>query len=165
MNMQGCLFENNTAEYQLLSSPEFFEDFTHFISDSEFKNNTGTGIGVSVLHGSVNIENSNITGNSIGGIEEFIAGDAMTITNTTVCSNGEFQIDFDDWIDGGGNYVEDVCLDCPADINGDGVVGVNDLIAVVDAWGSDDASADVNGDGVVEVNDLIAIIDNWGPCE
>ena len=35
-----------------------------------------------------------------------------------------------------------------------------------DAWGSDDeASADVNGDGIVGVNGLLMVVGAWGECE
>ncbi len=53
---------------------------------------------------------------------------------------------------------------CPSDCNLDGVVDVLDLVSVVAAWGSDDASADINGNGVVEVGDLVRVIEAWGPC-
>ncbi len=53
---------------------------------------------------------------------------------------------------------------CPADTNGDGLVNVNDVLALIGAWGSSDASADVNGDGVVNVSDLLLLIEAWGPC-
>jgi len=50
-----------------------------------------------------------------------------------------------------------------ADIDSNGVVGVADLLAVIDQWG-ESGSADVNGDGTVNVGDLLAIVDAWGPC-
>ena len=54
-----------------------------------------------------------------------------------------------------------------ADINGDGVVNVTDLLAVINGWGMCPAPpqsclADVNSDGVVNVLDLLAVITNWG---
>jgi subtilisin-like proprotein convertase family protein len=52
---------------------------------------------------------------------------------------------------------------CVGDLNGDGSVGVADLLAVIDQWGGS-GSADVNGDGVVNVTDLLAIVGVWGPC-
>jgi Zn-dependent metalloprotease len=62
---------------------------------------------------------------------------------------------------------ESVCGDPPAcylaDVDKDGEVGVIDLLAVIDQWGTG-GSADVNGDGVVDVGDLLAIVDTWGPC-
>ena len=42
---------------------------------------------------------------------------------------------------------------------------MTDLLEVVGAWGAMGSSpADVNGDGVVGVADLLEIIDGWGPC-
>ena len=59
---------------------------------------------------------------------------------------------------------------CIADISNNGVVNVNDLLAVINQWGScpTPCSADVNaqpcGDGTVNVNDLLAVINAWGAC-
>jgi hypothetical protein len=53
---------------------------------------------------------------------------------------------------------------CPVDIDGDGLVGVGDLLAVILAWGTDDPAADVTNDGVVGVDDLLAVVTLWGPC-
>jgi len=55
---------------------------------------------------------------------------------------------------------------CPADIDGTGDVGTDDLLAVVGAWGSCDAfcPADINGDGFVGADDLLAVIAGWGAC-
>ena len=58
---------------------------------------------------------------------------------------------------------------CPADINGDGVVNVDDLLAVINSWGvCPGCPADIapprGGDGVVNVDDLLAVINAWGPC-
>jgi len=53
---------------------------------------------------------------------------------------------------------------------GNGIVDVNDLLAVITAWGNCPApcpptcAADVNHDCVVNVNDLLAIITSWGAC-
>jgi subtilisin family serine protease len=67
--------------------------------------------------------------------------------------------------DADGNGIPDECEDgCDGDVNGDGVVGVNDLLEVIDQWGNAGGSGDVNGDGTVGINDLLAVIDAWGPC-
>ena len=52
------------------------------------------------------------------------------------------------------------------DITGDGVVNVNDLLALIQAWGACQAPpatcpADLNGDGMVSVVDLLMVINNW----
>ncbi|UCD76840.1 MAG: right-handed parallel beta-helix repeat-containing protein [Phycisphaerales bacterium] len=53
----------------------------------------------------------------------------------------------------------------PADVNGDGVVDIDDVFAVLAAWGPcddpDDCPADVNGDGTVDIDDLFEVLANW----
>ena len=53
---------------------------------------------------------------------------------------------------------------CPADIDHDGIIGVNDLVAVIVGWGDAGGPADVDGDGDVDVDDLNAVIIGWGAC-
>ena len=45
----------------------------------------------------------------------------------------------------------------PADVNGDGVVNILDLVAVAQAFGKDGLQGDVNEDGVVNVFDLVQV--------
>ncbi len=45
----------------------------------------------------------------------------------------------------------------PADVTGDGVVNILDLVVVAQALGTDGARGDVNGDGVVNVFDLVLV--------
>jgi len=55
--------------------------------------------------------------------------------------------------------------DCPADINGDGMVDVLDLLAVLAAWGDcPGCPEDITGDDVVDVLDLLEVLGAWGPC-
>ena len=53
---------------------------------------------------------------------------------------------------------------CPADVNGDGVVDVLDLLALLAAWGNPGGPEDINGDGIVDVLDLLELLASWGPC-
>ncbi|MHC5005628.1 MAG: DUF7467 domain-containing protein, partial [Planctomycetota bacterium] len=52
-----------------------------------------------------------------------------------------------------------------ADVTGDGMTDIEDLVAVVLAWGSCDPTescpADLNGDRNVDVEDLLAVIQGW----
>jgi hypothetical protein len=51
---------------------------------------------------------------------------------------------------------------CFGDANGDLVVNVNDLLAVINSWGPCQSCAtDFNGDGVVDVIDVMYVIDHW----
>jgi hypothetical protein len=48
------------------------------------------------------------------------------------------------------------------DVNGDGLVNVADILAVVDAWGPClMCPEDLNGDGFVNVVDLLEVVGNW----
>jgi hypothetical protein len=58
---------------------------------------------------------------------------------------------------------------CPADLDTSGYVGVDDLLAVLAAWGPYEpcppfAPADIDRDCDVGVNDLLAVLAAWGPC-
>jgi hypothetical protein len=49
------------------------------------------------------------------------------------------------------------------DLTGDGVVGVQDLLVILDAWGACGCcAADLDGDEAVGVQDLLIILDHWG---
>ena len=51
----------------------------------------------------------------------------------------------------------------PEDVNSDGVVNIQDLVAVAAALGAaGDTPADVNGDGVVNIQDLVAVAAAFG---
>jgi hypothetical protein len=54
---------------------------------------------------------------------------------------------------------------CPEDINGSGSVDIDDLLAVLAAWGENDPDADIDGSGMVDVDDLLLLLAAWGPCE
>jgi len=47
------------------------------------------------------------------------------------------------------------------DVNRDGAVDAIDLAAVLNTWGSADASADIDGNGVVGATDLAAVLSAW----
>jgi choice-of-anchor B domain-containing protein len=51
------------------------------------------------------------------------------------------------------------------DITNNGVTDVDDLLALLGAWGPcPGCPEDVTGDGVVNVDDLLAVLGAWGPC-
>lgn len=55
---------------------------------------------------------------------------------------------------------------CVADVDGDGSVGMTDLVDVLIEWGPCPTSciSDLNDDGVVGVTDLLMILTDWGSC-
>jgi hypothetical protein len=56
-----------------------------------------------------------------------------------------------------------VALPCPADLNGDGVVGPQDLASLLSSWGGS-GFGDLNGDGTVGAQDLALVLSAWGNC-
>ena len=65
--------------------------------------------------------------------------------------------------------VNGTCPPCPADTNADGVVDVDDLLAVIGAWGPcppppPACAGDLDQSNTVDVNDLLAVIGSWGNC-
>jgi hypothetical protein len=56
--------------------------------------------------------------------------------------------------------------DCPADLNGDGVVDGADLLILLSEWGpcTGDCDADLNNDDVVDGADLLILLSAWGEC-
>jgi hypothetical protein len=50
----------------------------------------------------------------------------------------------------------------PGDVNGDGVIDVNDVLALIVAWGNcDGCPEDLDGNSTVNVSDLIQLISYW----
>jgi len=58
-----------------------------------------------------------------------------------------------------------LCTGLAADLNGDGTVAVQDLLALLEWWGQESepwAGGDANGDGMADVTDLLVILEQWG---
>jgi hypothetical protein len=58
---------------------------------------------------------------------------------------------------------------CPGDIDGNGAVNVDDLMALIGQWGNDceagdTCTADLDGNLTVDVDDLVMLIGLWGNC-
>ncbi len=73
--------------------------------------------------------------------------------NTLLCSNTPNTIG-GSWIDGGGNEFLDDCPGgepCPGDLNGDGVVNVNDILTAIAGFGGD-----------YDVNDILEVLSWFG---
>ncbi len=66
--------------------------------------------------------------------------------------------------DSNGDGILDTCQ-CIADINGDGAVGVSDLLLVIGDWGQMTSQADIDGSGTVDATDLLLVLEAWGNCE
>jgi hypothetical protein len=54
---------------------------------------------------------------------------------------------------------------CTADVDGDGSVGITDMLQVLGTWGlCPGCPSDVDGDGSVGINDFLELLAQWGPC-
>jgi hypothetical protein len=141
------------------------------LENSEFTNNTAVFGGGISIYGSLlaTITDCKIQYNSAtdgGGLHHQPADgipqwDEPVLASNLFCSNTTNQIS-GEYDDNGDNVIAEDC--CPADITGDTVVDVNDLLAVIDQWGSTDSPADIYADGIVDVNDLLMVVGNWGGC-
>ena len=62
------------------------------------------------------------------------------------------------------NDIPDEC-ECLANLNGDDVVNVSDLLILINNFGSTgEVVGDLDGDQDVDINDLIYMISQWGDC-
>jgi hypothetical protein len=61
--------------------------------------------------------------------------------------------------------VPDEC-ECAGDVDGDGTVNVDDVVAVILAWGDTGPNAaDLDGDQLVGAADLSLILTYYGSCQ
>ncbi|MDG2423995.1 MAG: dockerin type I domain-containing protein [Phycisphaerales bacterium] len=90
----------------------------------------------------------------------------LSVQDSTFCENSPSHIDgiIVDESDFDSDMFLDSCF-CDGDVNKDGNVNVNDVLAVINAWDSTASDADLDGDGDVDVNDLLIVIENWNQCE
>ena len=64
------------------------------------------------------------------------------------------------------NLYTGVNITVDGDVNGDGVVDTNDILAILSAWGQCKACPeDLNGDGIVDTADLLQVLQNFGVSE
>lgn len=98
---------------------------------------------------------------------------ACCLDNGT-CQNGMIQVEC---LYQGGLYQGDdsscgnlKCpVPCPADVTNDQMVGIDDLLAVINGWGGCPSSPtpcppDIDHNHFVNIDDLLAVITAWGPC-
>lgn len=90
----------------------------------------------------------------------FVRGDDAMTRPTAIAFRPASPPDVD------GNLIPDDC-ECRADVDGDGTVGMPDLLIVLGQWGEPvepGAGADVDADGAIGLGDLIEVLADWGPC-
>ncbi|MEE2907280.1 MAG: right-handed parallel beta-helix repeat-containing protein [Planctomycetota bacterium] len=144
------------------------------VINSTFRRNKGSdygygqGGGINVLgHQDVEIEGCHFQDNYAytgGGIYGgYLAGapGPIPVSGTSFCGNFFHDYSYKGIEDIGGNTFEQSCW-CSADIDLDGVVGVNDLLTMLAVWGDYYyPDYDTNNDGLFDVNDLLTLIEAW----
>jgi agmatine deiminase len=123
---------------------------------------------VAVMH--INIEFSSDAGNTWQLIADGTADDGFYVwevpdvsTSMGVIRVVAFDSEGNSGADAGDGYFSINGTSVVGDANGDGLVNVADILAVVDAWGAcvSGCDEDLNDDGSVDVIDLLAVIGAW----
>ncbi len=96
-----------------------------------------------------------------GDMFEIVSAGSLTGTFADVSGGDEFDVQYN---------ADSVTLvfvgapECPADLDGDSMVGASDLAVLLAAWGQSGVVADFDGGGV-SASDLATLIAAWGACE
>jgi subtilisin family serine protease len=95
-------------------------------------------------------------------VSDFVTPSAQTRLRFSATDAGSGSV-----VEGGIDYIRILTFDCsdpdPADIDGDGIVGIQDLLLLLAAWGpcGDPCPEDVDGDGIVGFPDLTLLLASW----
>ena len=79
--------------------------------------------------------------------------------------DGDLDLDVANAQSGNVSVLLNDCSTCPADLDDDGLVGLGDLSAVIEAWGDKGGPEDLDGSCTVDFPDILIVLDSWGPCE
>lgn len=106
---------------------------------------------------------------------QLVSDDYITFLRDTNVTDNRGQIAFDLWADplvgnNGAPVVMDmstlVLAGSPADVDGDGLVGITDLLLLLGAWGpcppAGECPGDLDCDGLVGINDFLVLLASWG---
>ncbi|MDG1838328.1 MAG: right-handed parallel beta-helix repeat-containing protein, partial [Phycisphaerales bacterium] len=107
---------------------------------------------------------NNTAGDAGGGIYHIDGGNSI-LSDTTVCGNVPYQI-YGFYSDEGGNTLSITCEPaCDEDVAGnDQVVDGADLDVILSLWNQDVDAIDISGDGIIGITDLLMLLEAWGPC-
>ena len=54
---------------------------------------------------------------------------------------------------------------CEGDFDGDGAVDVDDLLSVINAYGTFNSTCDLDGNSYIDIDDILILIGMYGDCE
>ena len=105
--------------------------------------------------------------NILGGLHYFESTFEIPVDQEPIEVGGFYEwseLLFEDGFPFGTVASQDVVCQCelPADFDGDGTVGISDLLAVLTAFGSLDTTYDLDGDGAVAISDLLIVLTSYG---
>jgi hypothetical protein len=188
---RNCAFRSNRATWS--GGAIFLNDSDPLLIDCEFADNlasntpaTPTAVGGAIYVGNntLTLTRCSFTANAsnYSGGALFVTGGSnpgrVNLQSTRICGNtapNGPQIGMSTGAiitDLGGACISDNCINCPpapacpADLDGNGLVGGSDLGRLLGAWGPcTDCPADINGDGLVSGTDLGAMLGAWGACQ
>ena len=188
---RNCAFRSNRSNG--LGGAIYLNDSDPLLIDCEFTDNVASnpqgapqagGGAIYVGNNTLTLTRCSFIGNSSNyyGGALFVTGGSnpgrVNLQSTRICGNtapNGPQIGMSTGAiitDLGGACISNNCDDCPpapvcpADLDGNGVVGGADLGRLLGAWGPcTDCPADINGDGLVSGTDLGAMLGAWGACQ
>jgi hypothetical protein len=172
---ERCVFRGNHASNAGSALIESQSQST--IVDCVFEDNTGpSGAIYAWDHSTTTLVGNLFCGNSqnqpgSGFNSQVIIGKGNVFSATCADCDGDGEADAGELILGGdtdldGNGIPDGC-ECAGDFNADGLVAGEDLMLLLDAWGtagSANSFADLDGDGEVGGRDTGILLSLWGPC-
>jgi hypothetical protein len=172
-------FDSGLELTVILSVPDWFADFNGTASPPS------TGVAIqAVLAGPLSdgdgFESTEQTDLAVAGpplnvLEAVITYGSLLDLGEPILGETLTSITFDDPVGAAndamtvGIYAASVTSDsptCDGDVDGSGSIDVDDLVAVILAWGPCGAPCpeDIDGNGAVDVDDLVTVILGWGPC-
>jgi hypothetical protein len=100
-------------------------------------------------------------GSASGGNFQVIGTIGQPDASSTAMVGGTFEVRGGFWA--GGVIAQPTC---PGDVATphDGVVNIDDLLLVINLWGTAGGPADITHDNIVNIDDLLAVIVGWGSC-
>ena len=166
INLTDCTFTTNDAGYG--GGLYCYEIGQAMIVGCDFIDNTAFRAGgLGLYFAFVEVIDCSFQDNAVleygGGISNWDG--YLAVGTTLFCSNDPDHLE-GPYADAGGNEFLDECPSkCPADLNNDGKVNIDDLFIILGAWGTcDNCPEDLTGDGKVNIDDLFVILGEWGPC-
>lgn len=179
-SLAACVIENNEA---VNGGGVYCEDHADAVLDAcrISGNQAVNGGGVMCIqfsrpHLVACLVEDNLADQNGGGVWSSTNGCNPAASHSSFCHNLPTHIDGWSWQDLGGNCFADTCVDinedglpdecqCLSDINDDGAVTIDDILALLSKWGCTNCpDEDLNADGIVDIDDLLAIMANWGNC-